>query len=84
MSDDVQFNETKIIANPVSGNTSRFESNLVKLITKLSGGLIKNESQARHAIVVLVLAVFILSAYLLFGASGSSSVPSDLNFFPAE
>lgn len=84
MSEDVQFNETKIVANPVSNSSPRLESGLISLVTRLSGGLIKNDTQAKYVIIALALAVFVLSLYLFAGSSGSSSAPSDLNFLPAE
>lgn len=57
-------------------------STMIGLLMKYSGGLIKNETQARYALLVFVAFILILSL-VLFLKIGVADSPKDLKILPA-
>jgi hypothetical protein len=77
MSDDVQFqNQWRAVKYYNEPATPK----VVKWVTKLSGGLIKDENQASYVLIGLVVVAIIVSLFLFFG--GGSGGESRENLFP--
>ncbi|MFC1751612.1 hypothetical protein ACFLY5_00510 [Patescibacteria group bacterium] len=64
------------IETPAKYNKS--SSAMVRLVFKLSGGLVKNEAQASIVMLGFAVVIIIISLFVLFGGSGRPSpTPAD-------
>lgn len=61
---------------------SQKSSTTARLLIKYSGGLIRNERQARYALLILATLIFIVSL-ILFLKTGVANSPGNIQVLPA-
>lgn len=81
MAGQIEFNEPKLSGQSMGGSDS-FETKIIKLIISLSGGLVKDEKQAKVFLAV-VFAVIILISVFLLTSSLQSGTSETLTGIPA-
>lgn len=56
---------------------------MVKLVIKLSGGLVKDSTQANYVLIGFAIVVFTISFFLFLGGGGTGGYPKDVKILPA-
>lgn len=77
-----QFQSWRQQTNQKTNQTSQKNSTMIRLLIKYSGGLIRDERQARYAFLVFASIILILSLVLFFKI-GVADSPKDLKILPA-
>ena len=72
MADNVEFKESQLSVNSPVATGSAFERGAVGAIIALSGGLIKNEKQAKLALVIIFSIAILLAVFILTKSFQSS------------